>query len=267
MNRGDAAVLFNNLLRAGVQGESGPSSFLTAAGLTVKSGMVLVASNVRGPDGKETAMRFSGGSVYQMAGDKASNGPLNGLKGTLVLEGQKVRAFLPDAQGVSRMVVASKVEAYQITDRSGAKYSVIADTPVYYQEAETRWSEVRSWLKPGASLTLYLGTAGNVEYIFAGGGDSSSEAVVVYERGSAKGLASLTGGVGGYTIYKNGSRADSGDLRPCDVAAYSSATNTWIEPTGDKSTVEIAHAYAKKCNLYASGDGVIRIIEMGGNRR
>lgn len=226
LKRGDAAVLFNNLLRADVQGESGSSSFLASAGLTTKTGMVLVASNIRGADGKETAMRFSDGSVYQMAGDKASNGSLNGLKGTLVLEGQKVRTFLPDAQGVSRSVVASKVEAYQITDRSGSKYSVTADTPVYYQGAESRWSDVRVWLNPGASLTLYLGAAGNVEYIFANGGDSSSEAVVVYEKGSAKGLDSLTGGVGGYTIYKNGSRADASDLRPYDVATYSSATNT-----------------------------------------
>lgn len=226
LKRRDAAVLFNNLLRSDVQGETASSSFLTAAGLTAKTGMVLVSSNVRGPDGRETAMKFSDGSIYQMAGSKASNGSLNGFRGTLVLEGQRVRTFLPDAQGVSRSVVASKVEAYQITDRSGSKYSVTADTPVYYQNKETTWSEVRSWLNPGASLTLYMGAAGNVEYIFAGGGDSSTEAVIVYEKGSAKGLDSLTGGVGGYTIYKNGSKADAGDLRPYDVATYSSATNT-----------------------------------------
>lgn len=226
LTRSDAAVLFNNLLRADVQGEKSSSNFLTAAGLTVKPDMVLVASNARGPDGKETAMQFSNGDIYQMAGNKASNGSLNGYKGTLVLDGQKAVTFLPDARGVSRSVVVSKVEANQFTDRSGSKYSVTADTPVYYQGKETTWSEVRAWLNPGASLTLYLGTAGNVEYIFASGGSSSTEAVIVYEKGSAKGLDSLTGGVGGYTIYKNGSKANAGDLRPYDVATYSSATNT-----------------------------------------
>ena len=226
LSRSDAAILFNNLLRADVQGDKTVSNFLTAAGLTTKTDMVLVSSNARGPDGKETAMLFSDGSIYQMAGDKASNGSLNGLKGTLVLEGQKVRTFLPDALGISRTVTVAKAEANVITDRSGAKYNVTSGTKVYRNGAETTWSEARSWVNPGTSLTLYLGTAGNVEFIFIGGGDSSTEAVIVYEKGSTKGFDALTGGVGGYTVYKNGCRANAGDMRPYDVATYASSTNT-----------------------------------------
>ena len=225
LTRADAAILFTNLLRADVQGENG-GNFLAAAGLTVKPDMVLVSSNVRGPDGKETAMQFSDGSVYQMAGDKASNGSLNGYKGTLVLDGQRVRTFLPDAKGVSRVITVAKIDGYQITDRSGTKYNVTASTPIYYRGAETTWSDAKSWMNPGTSLTLYLGTAGNVEFIFAGGGDSSTEAVIVYEKNSIKGFDSLTGGVSGFTIYKNGCRANAGDMRPYDVATYSSSTNT-----------------------------------------
>lgn len=225
LTRADAAILFTNLLRADVQGEGG-GNFLTAAGLTIKENMVLVSSNVRGPDGKETAMQFSDGSVYQMAGDKASNGSLNGYKGTLVLEGQRVRTFLPDAKGVSRVIYVARIDGYQITDRTGTKYTITADTPIYYRGAETSWGEAKSWLNPGASLTLYLGTAGNVEFIFAGGGDSSTEAVIVYERNSVKGFDSLAGGASGYTIYKNGCRATAKDMLPYDVATYSSSTNT-----------------------------------------
>lgn len=225
LNRSDAAILFTNLLRANVQGDNG-GNFLAAAGLTVKPDMVLVSSNARGPDGKETAMQFSDGSIYQMAGDKASNGSLNGYKGTLVLEGQRVRTFLPDAKGVSRVITVAKIDGYQITDRSGAKYTITASTPIYYRGAETSWSDAKSWLNAGTSLTLYLGTAGNVEFIFAGGGDSSTEAVVVYEKNSVKGFDSLTGGVTGYKIFKNGCRANAGDMRPYDVATYASATNT-----------------------------------------
>ena len=225
LTRADAAILFTNLLRADVQGEGG-GNFLTAAGLTVKEDMVLVSSNARGPDGKETAMLFADGSLYQMAGDKASNGSLNGYKGTLVLDGQRVVTFLPDARGESRVIYVAKIEGYQITDRSGTKYNVTSDTSVFYQGAETSWSEAKSWVNPGTSLTLYLGTAGNVEYIFVGGGDSSTEAVIVYERGSTKGFDSLAGGVSGYKVYKNGCRANAGDMRPYDVATYASSTNT-----------------------------------------
>lgn len=188
--------------------------------------MVLVSSNARGPDGKETAMLFSDGSLYQMAGDKASNDSLNGLKGTLVLEGQKVRTFLPDAKGASRVVTVAKADAAQITDRSGVKYVITGKTKVYRNGTETSWAEARSWVNPGTSLTLYLGTAGNVEFIFMGGGDSSTEAVIVYEKNSVKGFDSLTGGVGGYTIYKNGCRTNAKDMRPYDVATYASSTNT-----------------------------------------
>ena len=226
LSRADAAILFTNLLRADVQGEKSVSNFLTAAGLTVKQDMVLVSTNARGPDGKETAMQFSNGEVYQMAGDKVSNGALNGLKGTLVLDGTRVRTFLPDARGESRVIHVARIDGYQITDRSGAKYTVTSDTTVFFQGAESSWGKASSWVNPGTTLTLYLGTAGNVEFIFVGGGDSSTEAVIVYERYSVKGFESLTGGVGGYTIYKNGCRATGKDMRPYDVATYSSATNT-----------------------------------------
>ena len=226
LSRADAAILFTNLLRADVQGEKSVSNFLTAAGLTVKQDMVLVSTNARGPDGKETAMQFSNGEVYQMAGDKVSNGSLNGLKGTLVLDGTRVRTFLPDARGESRVIHVARIDGYQITDRSGAKYTVTSDTTVFFQGAESSWGKASSWVNPGTTLTLYLGTAGNVEFIFVGGGDSSTEAVIVYERYSVKGFESLTGGVGGYTIYKNGCRATGKDMRPYDVATYSSATNT-----------------------------------------
>ena len=226
LNRSDAATLFNNLLQADVQGEKGSSAFLSSAGLTTVPDMVLVSSNAKGPDGEETAMLFANGEVYQMAGDKVSNGTLNGYKGTLVLEGSRVRTFIPDARGVSRSVVASKIEEFQITERSGSKYSVATATKVYYQGKETTWGEVRAWLNPGASLTLYLGSAGNVEYIFVGGGGTASEAIVVYEKGSTKGFESLAGNMGGYKIYKHGSKANAKDMRPYDVATYSSSTNT-----------------------------------------
>ena len=221
--RSDAATLFNNLLRAKTQ-EGG--SFIESTGLTTVSDVVLVSSNAKGPDGQENALLLSTGEVFQLVGDRSSNGTLNGYKGTLVMDGKRVRTFLPEAQGVSRRIVASKIEEFQITERSGSKYSVTAGTKVYYQGKETTWSEVRAWLNPGASLTLYLGTAGNVEYIFVGGGGTASEAIVVYEKGSTKGFDSLAGNMGGYKIYKNGSKASAKDMRPYDVAIYSSSTNT-----------------------------------------
>lgn len=227
LTRADAAVLFMNLLRAGrtVGGEGQGGSVLTAGGLTVKENMVLVSSSAKGSDGKATAMRFTDGSVYQMAGDKSSDGSLNGYKGTLVLDGQRVRTFIPEAGGSTRAVTAAKVEELLLTGRDGTAYSLEAGTKVYRDGKETSWSEARSWLNPGASLTLYLGKSGNVEYVFVGG-EASDQAVIVYQQGSTSGFDALTGGAGGWTIYKNGIAATASDMRPYDVAIYSSATNS-----------------------------------------
>ena len=54
---------------------------------------------------------------------------------------------------------------------------------------------------------------------------------------------------------------------PVTVMAYNKDTREWISASDGKSVVDIAHAYAKKCDMYASEDGVIRAIEVGGDFR
>lgn len=229
LTRKDAAQLFVNLLRSDcVGGEDGASAgkFVSTLGLKLEEDVVLVSSSAVGPDGKATAFRTADGAIYQLDRDTVSSGVLNGSKGTLVLKNNKVLTFLPDAEGSSKVVVVSTAKTNQITDTSGAAYAVTSDTRAYYNGQETSWDKVQSWVNPGQSLTLYMGATGGVEYIFVGGGGTASEAVIVYEKGSANGLSSLVGGVTGYKIYKNGSLANAADLRPYDVATYSSATNT-----------------------------------------
>ena len=229
LTRKDAAQLFVNLLRSDcVGGEEGAPSgaFLATLGLKLEENVVLVSSTAVGPDGKATALQTASGSVYQLDRDTISSGVLNGCKGTLVLKNNKVVTFLPDAEGSSRVVVLASAKINQITDTSGATYAVTSDTRAYYNGEEKTWADAQAWLNPGRSLTLYMGPTGGVEYVFVGGGGSASEAVIVYEKGSAKGLSALVGGVTGYKIYKNGSAANVSDLRPYDVATYSGATNT-----------------------------------------
>ena len=234
LTRRTAAQLFLNLLRADTvsQGEgsekggTGGGAFLASLGLELKEGAVLVSSSATGPDGKDTAFQLADGQIYQLDGDKVSSGVFNGYKGTLVLKSGRVLTFLPDAKGRNQTITLSSATALLITDTAGVKYAVTADTNAYYNGKQQPWSEVCAWLNPGASLTLYLGAAGNVEYIFVGGGNSASEAVIVYEKGSDKGFSALVGSSSGYRIYKNGSLAGAGELRPYDVATYSAATNT-----------------------------------------
>lgn len=225
LTRGQAAQLFLNLLRADMK-EGG--SYLVSLKATVLENQVLVTSSAPGPDGLETAMKLaSGETVYQLASGKASNGALNGLRGSLVLDKSgRVITFVPDAMGVQMTVTVASAKANQIVDVSGATYAVTGKTQTYYNGEEKPWSEVFSWVSAGSTVTLYLNSAGGADYIFVGGGSAASSAVVAYEDGTTAGFADLTGGATGYKLYKNGAEVLARDIRKYDVATYSPATNS-----------------------------------------
>lgn len=223
LTRAQAAQLFLNLLRADMV-EGG--SYAATLG-TVVENVMLVSSTAKAPDGRENGLETTGGNIYQLASGKTSNGMLNGYKGTMVLDKQgKALTFVPDAVGSSKVITLSTAKATELTDITGVRYTLTSDTATYYNGKETTWGETYSWLNAGASVTLYLGAAGNVEYVFVGGGSTASAAVVVYEDHSAAGFDSLVGTGTTYTIYKNGVKATSADLRKYDVATYSTVTNT-----------------------------------------
>ena len=221
LTRAQAARLFLNLLRT--QTKEGGTTFASTLGQTVQG--VLLSADTEGGEGR---LRLSTGT-YTLTEGKASNGMLNGTKGTLLLSknGNEALTFVPDSVGSSKVVVLSTAKATELTDTTGTKYVMDNDTGVYYNGKESVWSEVYSWLNAGTSLTLYLDAGGGVDYVFVGGGGTTSnEAVIIYEKGSTSGFSSLAGGTSGYAIYKNGLPATAGDMRKYDVATYSSTTNS-----------------------------------------
>lgn len=220
LTRGQAAKLFLNLLRADKQGGG---SYLDGIGSPVKG--VVLATSSGGNDGK--SLELANGQWYQLSSGKTPSGILNGRKGTLLLnKSGKAVTFVPEAVGSNRTITIATCSATQITDSSGVKYTLKSDTDTYYNGSETTWASVFAWLHAGNTVTLSLDSSGTVTYVFVGGGSTSEAAVIIYENGSSVGFDAITGGVTGYSIYKNGSSAGLGDLRKYDVATYSSATNS-----------------------------------------
>ena len=219
LTRAQAARLFLNLLRT--QTKEGGTTFASTLGQTVQG--VLLSADTEGGEGR---LRLSTGT-YTLTEGKASNGMLNGMKGTLIVDSKSGRAltFVPEDLGSSKTVVLASAKATEMTDTSGNTYTVKSDTQVFQNGEAGSWGEAYTWLNAGTSVTLYLDAAGNVDYVFVGGGGNATSAVIVYEKGSTAGFASLAGGATGYTIYKNGVRASSGDMRKYDVATYSAVTN------------------------------------------
>ena len=220
LTRAQAARLFLNLLRTPTK--EGGTTFASTLGQTVQG--VLLSSDTEGGEGR---LRLSTGT-YTLTEGKASNGMLNGMKGTLIVDSKSGRAltFVPEDLGSSKTVVLASAKATEMTDTSGNTYTVKSDTQVFQNGEAGSWGEAYTWLNAGTSVTLYLDAAGNVDYVFVGGGGNATSAVIVYEKGSTAGFASLAGGATGYTIYKNGVRASSGDMRKYDVATYSAVTNS-----------------------------------------
>ena len=220
LTRAQAARLFLNLLRTPTK--EGGTTFASTLGQTVQG--VLLSADTEGGEGR---LRLSTGT-YTLTEGKASNGMLNGMKGTLIVDSKSGRAltFVPEDLGSSKTVVLASAKATEMTDTSGNTYTVKSDTQVFQNGEASSWGEAYTWLNAGTSVTLYLDAAGNVDYVFVGGGGNATSAVIVYEKGSTAGFASLAGGATGYTIYKNGVRASSGDMRKYDVATYSAVTNS-----------------------------------------
>ena len=221
LTRGQAARLFLNLLRTD---KKDGGSYLDDIGRPVEG--VVLATSSGGNDGK--SLELANGQWYQLASGKTPSGALNGSRGTLLLnkEGTKALTFIPDAVGASRTVTIASCTTTQIVDTSGVKYVLDSKTKTYHGGEETEWGEASSWVHAGTTVTLSLDNAGNVTYVFVGGGTTASAAVIVYEDNSSAGFDALTGGVTNYAIYKNGTPATLKDLRKYDVATYSSATNS-----------------------------------------
>lgn len=219
LTRGQAAKLFLNLLRA--EKKDG-GSYLDSLGQTRPA---VLASSTAGNDGK--SFKTAGGETIALASGKTSSGILNGRQGTLLLnKSGKAVTFVPEAAGSNRTVTIATCTAMQIVDTNGVKFTLKSDTKTYYNGEETTWSNASSWLHAGNTVTLSLDSYGTVTYVFVGGGSTSDAAVIIYENGSSVGFDAITGGMTGYSIYKNGSPAGLGDLRKYDVATYSSATNS-----------------------------------------
>ncbi|MBD5148556.1 MAG: S-layer homology domain-containing protein, partial [Oscillibacter sp.] len=225
LTRGQAARLFLNLLRADMA-EGG--SYLSSIGATALENQVLVTSSAKGSDGREASLQLASGTqTYQLASGKVSNGALHGSRGTLALNKTgKVLTFVPDSLGASITITVATAKASEITDVSGAVYTVTGSTRAYRGGEEAPWSEIYSWVSAGSSVTLYLNTGGGVDYIFVGSGSTANSAVIVYGNESTAGFADLVNGATNYKIYKNGAPVTAKDIRRYDVATYSPTTNS-----------------------------------------
>ena len=223
LTRGQAALLFSNLLFTSPKGSS--EIYLTALGGRKENGGVLLDTDAVAADGTGGAVSTTTGTYKT---DRAVlSASLEGMRGEVVLDSDgKLLSFLPDENLSRRSVSASKWAYNRLTTTGGEEIDLKPETTIYQDGEAKVYKDVWQNLHPGTPVTLYYTAAGQVDYLFLPAAESLDQTVMVAKSkpsGTSNPFRGLTGGVSDYAMYKNGVSATVADIRQYDVATYDAA--------------------------------------------
>lgn len=213
ITRGQAALLFRNLLLSETKG--GSMYISTIASATEDTVLLSVKDEGVTTTSSDTALKPV---------NSLPSSVLVGRRGVTVVETKtgKFLTFLPDKSTRATVTATANATAKAIT-AGGVTYSVAKTVQVWNGVNQQAYSSAFSSITAGKTLTLYFDEGGSVTYIYLGG--LSGSAMVAKNKVTGNPFTALTGGVTGYSIYKNGISASVSDIRQYDVAVYDSASN------------------------------------------
>ena len=245
ITRGQAAILFKNLLFTDVKGTDDP--YLTKLGASILDSAIILSVNAESTDGTTGIIKTSAGEY------KTDRAPFpssyEGTRGKLVVDkNQRVLAIQPDDTGKDLATSASEIEATYIEVTDGERIDVDLKTPVYSADKDmTTYESVWADLRVGTQLTFHYSPAGKLEYIYLRGSTAAGSTSMV-AKGFVTGtnpFISLTHGVREYSIYKNGAPATVEDIRKYDVAIFDSAAAA-LQISDLKLTAVYQNAYPNR---------------------
>ena len=230
LTRGQAAILFYNLLFTSSKG--GDEPYLTTRGCSITEPSVLL-------DVTSAAAGTTNGKVFTAAGTYQSgrvgmDETLGGTLAKLVLDkDKKVLAILPEeGYTYKAFTVMGSPQANAIPTVDGDTVAVTLDTQVYRSDsadAET-YEQVWTSLRTGTAMVACYDAAGQLQHLYRTAASTSGEhgrVMVVKNKPAGTGNAfyPITDGKTP-TIYKNGIPADTSDIRQYDVGTYDPNSNT-----------------------------------------
>ncbi len=237
LTRSQAATLFCNLLRT--FGKEGSSTFGESIASSVQKNAILIQANAKNEDGSPALETTLG--TFTLAHDYIPQG-LQGLRGTVLLNVRgEAWGFLPNALGSSKQITIASANSTGITDQNGILHKISADVKVYEKGEESNYGDAFVKLRNGTKVTLHIGTAGKIEYIFIGG-ETVDTALVIDANGSDKNLSALAEYRTDYRIYRHKELVTAAALRRFDVATYDPSQNE-IRISTEKLTGRYESAY------------------------
>jgi hypothetical protein len=273
VTRGQAAILFENLLFTKPKG--GSSVFLVATlGCTVVSDAVLLSVT-------NTTVKTADKSY------KTDHTGLSSLKGYTVnlylnTAGKVVAARSDDtSSGSNQTYTLNQFERTYIKTADGTSVTVSPSTEFWKSGVKTTYGEAYLNLTAGATITCYFDGDGTVERMILVNDGSSVKAGFITAVTTTNPFASLTG-TDTFTVTKNGGTASLSDLRAYDVGSYNQDTQVLVvsdrKVTGifegaspslkDPSTVTVmGHAFSvlscavDSVSSYKVGDAVTLLLD------
>ena len=251
LSRGQAAILFRNLLFAKSKGSD--SLYLSGLGCQVTDGGILLDVDAT-LAGSNSAVRTTTGTYKT---DRTGlDESLEGMQGDVVLDkNDKLLAFQPRQNVTSRPVNVAEWAYNQVRLTGGEILELPAQTTVYQDGEKKSYEELWQDLKPGTPAAFYYTAEGKVDYVFLRSASVTDTAMVARNEPSGNPFAALAGGDIGYQIYKNGMPATVGDIRQYDVATYDSAAKIM-----NISDLRLTGMYE---NVYPNTDTPAQIWVMG----
>lgn len=218
LTRGQAAILFYNVIFANTKGSEEP--YLTTLGGKIEDGGILLDVNATFAGASGAVKTTTGTYRTDRVGMDSS---MEGMPGQIVLDKQgKLLAFQPKENVTRRVVNVAVWDATWMELLDGSKIRVEPTTPVYLNGEEKTYKDIYLDRSPGSSAVIYYDEAGKISYLFLPGLASGGDAMVARNKPTGNPFTALTGGDTDYQIYKNGIPATVGDIRQYDVATYDS---------------------------------------------
>lgn len=223
ITRGQAAILFRNLLFTKLKGSDSP--YLTKLGATEEDSAIILSVDAVAADGTAGAIKTQNGTYRT---DRAAfSVSYEGVRGKVVLDKNgKVLAINPEETGSSRRVSVVSAQASYVKVLGGETLTVEKpeEISVYTADGAASYSQMWINLRPGAQMSFHYSAAGKLEYIYL---HSSVETGVVVATGSGTAqFGSLIPSGAQYAIYKNGLPASASDIRQYDVVTYDRAARS-----------------------------------------
>ncbi len=224
VTRGQAALLFYNLLFAKSNKGTG-DIYLTTLGGKKTDGGILLDVDAAAADGTQGAVKTTTGTYKT---DRATlSSTLEGTQGDILLDKDgKLLAFQADEDLTSRSLSVNEWAYNYVTDTNKNKLDIDPDCAIYIDGAEKVYKDVWQDQRAGAPLTIYYTAAGKVDYLFLRTAAVAETAMVAKNKpnGTSNPFGSLVNRVTDYQIYKNGTPATVSDIRQYDAATYDANT-------------------------------------------